>query len=98
MHLISGTPRKWWDAETARRFEERGRCMVEQYSRFYSPMANKTVDGQRSLGENIADNGGAAEAYRAYSKSRVLVMAIKATSTLSRFPKIFFGIHNTEQA
>ena len=88
--LISGTPRKWWDAETARRFEDRGRCMVEQYNRFYSPMANKTVDGQRSLGENIADNGGAAEAYRAYSKSRVLVLGYKGNLNLRRFPMFLY--------
>ena len=74
--LIEGKPVDWWEAETAKKFRERGRCLVEQYSKFYSPLINKTADGQRSLGENIADNGAVAEAYRAYSESTLYSLMI----------------------
>jgi predicted metalloendopeptidase len=58
----------WWSNETNAKFQERAQCFVDQYSRFTVTELNKTVNGQMTLRENIADNGGIREAYRAFKK------------------------------
>jgi len=58
----------WWSAETDAKFQERAKCFVDQYSSFRVPELNMTVNGQMTLRENIADNGGIREAYRAFKR------------------------------
>ena len=57
----------WWDEETNKNFLNRAKCMINQYSK-YNLTKDIPVDGSATLGENIADNGGAKEAYYAYRK------------------------------
>jgi predicted metalloendopeptidase len=64
----TGNLRLWWTAEDRRRFEAKTRVLVDQYSAF-SPLPGYTVNGQLTLGENIADSSGLAIAYRAYQLS-----------------------------
>ena len=69
-----GNKEEWWTNETRSRFEERQQCFVDEYSgygfRAFGAVPDyegrTTVDGEKTLGENIADNGGLREAYRAY--------------------------------
>ncbi|PNF39536.1 Neprilysin-1 [Cryptotermes secundus] len=63
-----GSAFDWWSAGTNAKFEERAQCFVKQYSSYRVSELNKTVDGQRTLRENIADNGGIREAYRAFTR------------------------------
>jgi putative endopeptidase len=58
----------WWTKEDAEEFTKRAQVMVAQYSQ-YSPIDTLKVNGQLTLGENIADLGGLTIAYYAYKKS-----------------------------
>ncbi len=60
-----GNLRNWWTKEDAEKFAARGKVLVAQYGA-YSPLPGYTVNGDLTLGENIADNAGAIMATRAY--------------------------------
>jgi endothelin-converting enzyme/putative endopeptidase len=52
-----GNLRDWWTPEDAKEFEKRAACIEREYSKFeVAPGA--FVNGQLTLGENTADNGG----------------------------------------
>ncbi|XP_025901110.1 neprilysin [Nothoprocta perdicaria] len=57
----------WWTEESARNFKEQSQCMVYQYGNFSWDLAGgQHLSGINTLGENIADNGGVRQAYKAY--------------------------------
>jgi predicted metalloendopeptidase len=60
-----GNLRDWWTAEDHQKFAERTGRLVAQYER-YEPIPGYHVNGQLTLGENIADNSGLAISYKAY--------------------------------
>jgi putative endopeptidase len=60
-----GRMRNWWSAESLRQFHARSQALIEQYSAF-SPYEGVRVNGQRTIGENIADLSGVSLAHRAY--------------------------------
>lgn len=60
----SGVLRDWWDPVTARQFNETTTCMKDQYDHF--KINNHTINGEQTLEENIADNGGLRAAHIAY--------------------------------
>lgn len=60
-----GNLRNWWTEEDAKQFAARGKVLVAQYAG-YSPLPGYHLNGELSLGENIADNAGAIMASRAY--------------------------------
>lgn len=64
-----GNLRNWWAPTVRQAFEKRTRCMVKQYSG-YEPLPKVKLDGELTLGENIADAGGVKLAYRAYRALR----------------------------
>ncbi|XP_077258121.1 neprilysin-11 [Temnothorax americanus] len=66
----NGNLRQWWSDETLRHYHEKVQCIIEQYSSYHLPELgdNFTVNGINTQGENIADNGGIREAYRAYQR------------------------------
>ena len=62
----------WWTAEDAKTFEARAKILGEQYSKF-EPLPGAKVNGELTMGENIADLGGvviALDAYRASLKGK----------------------------
>ncbi|KAH9521785.1 hypothetical protein DERF_005415 [Dermatophagoides farinae] len=59
-----GELRNWWTNNTRKLFAEKADCFVDQYSNFSINSAK--VNGVQTLAENIADNGGLREAYRAF--------------------------------
>ncbi|KAM6172342.1 membrane metallo-endopeptidase-like 1 isoform 2-T2 [Erethizon dorsatum] len=65
----NGNMLDWWSNFSAQHFWERSECMIRQYSNYSWDLAeNQTVNGVSTLGENIADNGGVRQAYKAYLK------------------------------
>jgi len=55
----------WWTAEDMAGYEAATRPLVEQFSG-YRPLPDMTIDGKRTLVENVADLGGLAAAFDAY--------------------------------
>jgi putative endopeptidase len=55
----------WWTPDDAKKFEARTDCLVQEYSNFIA-VDDVKVNGQLTLGENTADNGGLLLAYMAY--------------------------------
>ncbi len=64
----TGNLREWWTDVDDQEFRKRTAGLVEQYNA-YSPMADLHVNGELTLGENIADLSGLTVAYRAYRLS-----------------------------
>ncbi|XP_028613651.1 membrane metallo-endopeptidase-like 1 isoform X2 [Grammomys surdaster] len=63
----NGNMLDWWSNFSARHFKLQSQCMIYQYSNFSWELANnQNVNGFSTLGENIADNGGVRQAYKAY--------------------------------
>ncbi|XP_003218224.1 neprilysin isoform X1 [Anolis carolinensis] len=57
----------WWSQESANNFKKQSECVVYQYGNFSWDLAGgQHLSGVNTLGENIADNGGIRQAYRAY--------------------------------
>ncbi|KAM9033648.1 neprilysin [Sarcophilus harrisii] len=57
----------WWSQESANNFKNLSQCIVYQYGNFSWDLAGgQHLNGISTLGENIADNGGLGQAYRAY--------------------------------
>ncbi|MRW91135.1 M13 family peptidase [Duganella sp. FT80W] len=60
-----GNLRDWWTKADHKNFDAKTKMLVKQYNG-YSPVKGYFVNGELTLGENIADNSGAAIAYKAY--------------------------------
>lgn len=61
-----GNMKSWWTPEDRARFEAKAALLVEQYGGF--SIDGVPVNGQLTLGENIADLGGAVIAFDAYQR------------------------------
>ena len=68
----SGALRDWWTKKDADTFQARAKVLGEQFSK-YEPIPGVHVNGELTMGENIADLGGltlALDAYRASLKGQ----------------------------
>jgi putative endopeptidase len=64
----NGNLRDWWTATDHKNFKAKTTALVNQYNAF-EPLPGYHVNGELTLGENIADNSGLAIAYKAYNIS-----------------------------
>jgi putative endopeptidase len=64
-----GNLRNWWQKDDLARFADKGKCVADQYSRF-EVLPRKYIQGQLTLGENIADLGGVKMAFKAFRALR----------------------------
>ncbi|XP_067898834.1 neprilysin-like [Heterodontus francisci] len=57
----------WWTKQSAMNFKDLSQCVVYEYGNFSWDLAGgQHLSGINTLGENIADNGGIRQAYKAY--------------------------------
>ncbi|MEE6469281.1 hypothetical protein FKM82_008561 [Ascaphus truei] len=63
-----GNLQSWWTTESEEKFKDKTKCMVDQYNDYYWKQIGLHVKGTKTLAENIADNGGMRESFRAYRK------------------------------
>ena len=63
-----GNLRNWWTKEDRDNFDKRTAQLANQYSQ-YEVLPGRKLNGELTLGENIADLGGAKAAFRAYKIS-----------------------------
>ncbi len=72
-----GNLHEWWTPEDSKEFKDRAACVAQQYSKFQvAPGAN--VNGDLTLGENTADNGG----------TRIALMALENILATKKRPEI----------
>jgi putative endopeptidase len=64
-----GNLRNWWSAQTGDKFKAQTQCVSDQYSR-YEAVPGVKLNGDLTLGENVADIGGLKLAYAAYKAAR----------------------------
>lgn len=63
-----GNLHRWWSDNDIKAFHERATCLIAQYGNYTVTEVGMRVDGEKTQGENIADNGGIKQAFRAYNK------------------------------
>jgi len=85
----SGNLRDWWTKDDAAKFKERTSCLVEQYSQ-YTIVNDVHINGQLTLGENIADLGGSILAYIAW-KDAVRDKNLKSIDGFTPDQRFFVG-------
>jgi putative endopeptidase len=64
----AGNLNDWWTAQDAARFKKRAAVMVAQFNA-YEPLPGLPINGQASLGENLADYGGVLLGLDAFKKT-----------------------------
>lgn len=60
-----GNLANWWTAEDKARYDERTKAVADWFSA-QEAVPGLNVNGEKTLGENVSDNGGLKIAYRAY--------------------------------
>ncbi|XP_070206748.1 neprilysin-1-like [Littorina saxatilis] len=66
-HDKNGNLEQWWTDDAIAKFKERAQCIIDQYSNYTVPEAQMNLNGVNTQGENIADNGGLKQSFRAYN-------------------------------
>ncbi|XP_055382461.1 neprilysin-4-like, partial [Condylostylus longicornis] len=61
-----GNMNDWWTNKSYEQFKDRAQCFIDQYSQF--KIYNKTLNGEITKEENIADNGGIRLSFKVYKE------------------------------
>ncbi|KAF2898332.1 hypothetical protein ILUMI_07844 [Ignelater luminosus] len=62
-----GDRKDWWAEKTSKAFDDKAKCIIKQYGDIVVPEVGKNLNGEKTQGDNIADNGGIKIAYLAYN-------------------------------
>jgi putative endopeptidase len=64
-----GNLNDWWTPEDAQKFKDKAGVVIQQFN-YYTVLDTVHVNGELTLGENLADLGGLAIAYEAFKKTK----------------------------
>jgi len=81
-----GNLRDWWTPQDGKEFERRAKCIADEYSGFEATPGVK-LNGELTLGENTADNGGV----------RIALMALESTLSKDSSARQYVGGFTPEQ-
>ena len=84
-----GNLKNWWTPEDAKKFEERTKCVEDQYSQ-YIVVDDIHLNGKLTLGENVADLGGEILAYIAW-KDATRDLKLESIDGVSPDQRFFIG-------
>jgi putative endopeptidase len=87
----SGNLVNWWQPDDKAAFETRGKCVVGQYASFEAA-PKQFINGELTLGENIADLGGVKVAFRAYQKLRTGTDVMRVADGFTEDQQFFLGV------
>lgn len=65
---LNGNLFDWWKETTKQQYLEKAMCIIDQYGNYTEPSTKLQLNGINTQGENIADNGGIKESYKAYQQ------------------------------
>ncbi len=86
----AGNLRNWWTTEDSSHYVQRAACFVRQYSK-YTVVGDVKVNGELTLGENIADNGGLSLAFKAFLDQHEQADAAPSIDGYSARQRFFLG-------
>lgn len=86
---MHGNLRQWWSKEDEKKFNERAKLMVKQYQE-YMPIETMRINGNATLGENIADLGAVLLGWEAFKKTEQY-KSNKDIAGLSPAERFFLG-------
>ncbi len=84
-----GNLRNWWSEADGREFDNRARCVSDQYSK-YVIVDNLKINGKLTLGEDVADLGGLLLAYMAW-KQHTTEQKLEPIDELTPEQRFFIG-------
>jgi putative endopeptidase len=85
-----GNLRDWWTKEDSKAFEAHTNMLIDQFNK-YEVLDSVFVNGKLTLGENIADLGGATVAYYAYTFSLEGKEAPKPVDGFTNYQRFFLA-------
>jgi putative endopeptidase len=85
-----GNLRDWWTKEDSKSFEDHTSLLIDQYNH-YDVLDSTFVNGKLTLGENIADLGGATVAFNAYKLSLEGKETPKPIDGFTNFQRFFLS-------
>jgi putative endopeptidase len=86
-----GNLKNWWQPSDLTSFQGKGQCLAKQYSTF-EVLPGKFVNGELTLGENIADLGGIKHAFLAYRSLRAGADTVFVADGLSEDQQFFVAV------
>jgi putative endopeptidase len=81
----------WWPESVTNAFRSRTQCVADYYAN-YEPLPGVKLNGQLTLGENIADMGGVKLAFAAYRAARAGAKQVAVAEGFSEDQQFFLAV------
>ncbi len=86
-----GNLKNWWTDKVGGDFKAKTQCIVDQYGQFEA-LPGVKLNGQLTLGENIADNGGVKLAFHAYKALRKDAQEVSEADGFNEDQQFFLSV------